>query len=460
MASLNQHVVLWLDLSSPSTLSPVVSMHLKPTDEFTPSRKGLGACARCFHSHKFPAQLIIQMACASHFWLNVLPPTPGVSGDINPRELIAGTMIDCAKHCQLKCGQCAQVHKEHDNSVAARTAGALVMRPTGNTQGGHHFCSLNASRTLNQSHHTPSPMPNDVINRAHNLAKKAPIGVTFADKRNNVHTDDNDEMHAMADETDDETLASSIAGVDEQELNNLALPDPPVEVDVANDNVADNNQPAIIKDDNEKDEVTDDNEGNKESKSNADHGSLCEEESLENESEDENNEATRVVDDEAGDSTDEDPEPPVNRGAKTNGALRKISINGAKSELMPGQIRRQIWEGHANATEGNEHSPEDRREELLKKRRTGVKCPTGTVTEFANLMATVFTQLNMKQGIKAFGDKGIATALKEPQQLHDRAVMKPKHANKLTKVEKRAALQRKRMCQWHEAAAMHQEGRC
>ena len=73
----------------------------------------------------------------------MFPAVDGVSGDINPWELITGMEIDYAKHCQLEYGDYAQVHEEHDNSMATRTVGALAMRPTGNSQGGHWFYSLN-----------------------------------------------------------------------------------------------------------------------------------------------------------------------------------------------------------------------------------------------------------------------------------------------------------------------------
>ena len=57
------------------------------------------------------------------------------------------------------------------------------------------------------------------------------------------------------------------------------------------------------------------------------------------------------------------------------------------------------------------------------------------------LESTVMTQHSMKQGIKLFGDAGIEAVLKELKQLHDRKVLEPADAEKLSKDEKRAALQ-------------------
>ena len=54
---------------------------------------------------------------------------------------------------------------------------------------------------------------------------------------------------------------------------------------------------------------------------------------------------------------------------------------------------------------------------------------------------TAFTQHSVKKGLKLFGKAGEQAILKELQQLHGRSVIKPKHPNKLTKSEKRDALQ-------------------
>jgi hypothetical protein len=58
----------------------------------------------------------------------------------------------------------------------------------------------------------------------------------------------------------------------------------------------------------------------------------------------------------------------------------------------------------------------------------------------ATLEHTAMTQLNMKKGIKGFGDAGINAVLSELQQLHDRKVLEPRPADELTREEKRAAL--------------------
>jgi hypothetical protein len=53
----------------------------------------------------------------------------------------------------------------------------------------------------------------------------------------------------------------------------------------------------------------------------------------------------------------------------------------------------------------------------------------------------VMTQHTIKKGIKAFGEAGVQAVLKELQQLHDRKVLEPKHANTLSPDERNKALQ-------------------
>jgi hypothetical protein len=59
----------------------------------------------------------------------------------------------------------------------------------------------------------------------------------------------------------------------------------------------------------------------------------------------------------------------------------------------------------------------------------------------ATLESIVMTQMNLKKGIKEFGQAGVDAVLKELKQLHDRKVVEPKHASTLSGEEKRDALQ-------------------
>jgi hypothetical protein len=114
--------------------------------------------------------MVIEMVKAAVFWLNSFPVADGVSDHMSPRTIVTGHKVDYVKHCQYEFGEYVQVHEEHDNSMSARTVGALAMRPTGNAQGNWYFMSLSSGRILNCTHGTKLPMPDEVIDRVHAIA--------------------------------------------------------------------------------------------------------------------------------------------------------------------------------------------------------------------------------------------------------------------------------------------------
>ena len=50
--------------------------------------------------------------------------------------------------------------------------GELALRPTGNVQGSFYFMSILTGRVLNRLHATPLPMPDEVVDRIHRLARQ------------------------------------------------------------------------------------------------------------------------------------------------------------------------------------------------------------------------------------------------------------------------------------------------
>ena len=97
-----------------------------------------------------------------------------------------------------------QTHEEHDNSMRTRTIGAIALRPTGNDQGGHYFLSLLTGRRLNRSKATPLPMPAEVIQRVHFLARNNPTDLTFLNRNDQPFDDD-----YMEDPSDDVSITST-----------------------------------------------------------------------------------------------------------------------------------------------------------------------------------------------------------------------------------------------------------
>ena len=64
------------------------------------------------------------------------------------------------------------MHEQHDNTMNARTVGALALCPTGNAQGSFYFMSISTGRVLNRLHATPLPLPDDVVDQIHRLARE------------------------------------------------------------------------------------------------------------------------------------------------------------------------------------------------------------------------------------------------------------------------------------------------
>jgi len=189
---------------------------------------------------KLPSRMIIEMVKASVMWLNMFPAHNGISDTLSPRNIVTGQSVDYKRHCRIETGAYVQTHEEHDNSMRPRTIGAIALRPTGNAQGGYYFLSLSTGRRIHRQHFTELPMPDDVIDRVHQLARqsKAALGLTFGwrdgteiDEEDddsvadpNYDPDDEPEEDLSDDEfdnePDNEDVAPPLAGVADQAIQN------------------------------------------------------------------------------------------------------------------------------------------------------------------------------------------------------------------------------------------------
>ena len=127
--------------------------------------------------NKLPRRIIVELIALVIFWLNALPPSPSVGGNLSPRQIVTGLTIDYAKHCRLQFGEYAHVHEAHDNTMQERTTGAIALRTTGNSQGAYFSMSLTNDRRLNRQSFTLLPLLRDVINGVHRLARRNPKGL-------------------------------------------------------------------------------------------------------------------------------------------------------------------------------------------------------------------------------------------------------------------------------------------
>ena len=160
--------------------------------------------------HKVPARLVIEMAKTAIFWLNAFPITGGASGNLSPRTILTGQKVDYKRHCRFQFGEYTQTHEEHNNSMNPRTVGALTLRPVGNGQGSFYFLSISTGRVLNRLHATALPMPDDIIEKIHRMARqqKSNPGLIFAnqnlDPDEDVYADDDDDDDSYRPDDDDD----------------------------------------------------------------------------------------------------------------------------------------------------------------------------------------------------------------------------------------------------------------
>ena len=160
---------------------------------------------------KIPVRLVIEMAKTAVFWLNAFPAAGGTSRELSPRTIVTGQQVDYKRHCRFQFGEYAQTHEEHNNSMNPRTVGAIALRPVGNGQGSFYFMSITTGRVLNRLHATALPMPDEVIDKIHRMARqqKTNPGLVFADRNLNPDGYDDDE--------DDETYHDEDNGDDEDD---------------------------------------------------------------------------------------------------------------------------------------------------------------------------------------------------------------------------------------------------
>jgi hypothetical protein len=163
-----------------------------------------------------PRLVVIRLVGNTVFWLNAFPVADGVSDTLSPRYLMTGKHLDFNKHVQIEFGAYAQTHEEHDNSMQARTVGAICLGPTGNEQGAHYFMCLATGRRLTRNRWTELPMPRDVIARVAELGRRQgmPKTLTFADRYGHEILDeanDVDDDHDSDYDPDEESKQSSVS---------------------------------------------------------------------------------------------------------------------------------------------------------------------------------------------------------------------------------------------------------
>jgi hypothetical protein len=268
---------------------------------------------------------------------------------------------------------------------------------------------------LNRNRWTALPIPADVIDWVHTLARRsgAAQGLTFTDRSGIPYVDPDDE------DSDDESYDPDDNSIDPDDDDFLPGDDLPLVGVIPDANVNDIPIVGVNGDNNEENE---ENEENKEEENNEeDAANIADEEETDEETD---NEETNEEANEATNEENEENEGVNNEVDDTNDAnhANETLVETVENdETLAEEITARM-----NAKYGERNGTHN-----LRARR-----PRDYSHLHATVESTVMTQHFMKQGIKLFGDAGIEAVLKELKQLHDRKVLEPADAKKLSKDKK------------------------
>ena len=426
--------------------------------------------------HKVPARLVIEMAKTAVFWLNAFPVSKGASRDLSPRTILTGQKVDYKRHCRFQFGEYTQTHEEHNNSMNPRTVGALALRPVGNGQGSFYFLSVATGRVLNRLHATALPMPDDIIDKIHRMARqqKNNPGLIFADRNLNADEDDEDDADDDMTYHDDDDDGSN--GDDDND-----------------DSGDDNDQPHNHNNNNNNDIVDDDDESSHDSSYNDD-----------DDDEDSNDDdligdddSDNINDDGAGDGTGNDHVSINEPEADTEQGNEPIPIDDTSLEDTPGHhddppggipgvgaVEQELENDVGNLVDGDGNTDEpgipgvgddgkddtnvvndeqskatldlktntvggyglrDKRNRNYNHRYVGEDFVVGddtgiTLATNGDNVVLETPQMSLKAGLRTFGNDGMKAVEKEMRQLHDRDVMKPVYKKSLTQEQRKEAL--------------------
>ena len=413
---------------------------------------------------RIPARLVIEMAKTAVFWLNAFPVAKGVSQELSPRTMLTGQQVDYKQHCRYQFGEYVQTHEEHNNSMNPRTVGAIALRPVGNGQGSFDFLSVTTGRVLNRLHATALPMPDDVIEKLHRMARqqKSNPGLIFADRNLNPDEDDDDDDDETYQDNnnDDDDYEDDLSYNEEDDVNvdvgeeaELGQPaaedgaaqdndvvDEDVDDDVSNNQEGDQAAPLIEENDDDDDE--DHADMHMSSDIDQSQNAMTLEAGADDVDQDNRQngpilEGTPGVDDaviapeipgvtvEEDDGTHEDD--------NDEPALDEIAGQGQPTQ--PG--RDNGGEGRYNLRSNRSRSYNHRYKEndFVIDDDSGIVMTTECTSEVLET-----PQMSLKAGLRVFGDDGAKAVQKEMKQLHDREVMIPVHKKNLTYEQRKEAL--------------------
>jgi Reverse transcriptase (RNA-dependent DNA polymerase) len=330
--------------------------------------------------------------------------------------------------------------------MATRTIGAIALRPTGNAQGGYYFLNLTTGRRINRYKWTTLPMPREVIDQVHRLARKgmATRGLAFADREGHPLLNDNDDDDDSADDYD-------VYNDDDYEDGNYEAPPPDIEDDPIEDapipiilpifpapiagvyahghgNGDDEHAPDDANEDDADDyshegyDVTDDDDDDQDSQHSDDSN-------YSDDNDDNDDDGDHGSEQDADDYPDDEVEEAEDAEAGAD-ASEDEDEEGTVDGKDDGEVDDD--DNAANPPKGHYLRPAKPRN------YDHLHTLWGEQPDFWE--ETIMTQYTLKKGLQQFGEKGTAAVSSELQQLVDREVMEPVHAGEMTPDKRSKAL--------------------
>ena len=389
-----------------------------------------------------PPRLVLEMAKSAVFWLNSFPHANGVSHTISPREVVTGLRIDHNKHCKYEFGEYVQTQEEHTNGMEPRTIRALALFPTGNRQGGVYFLSLLTGRVLNRTRATKLPMPDDVIDRVHHMARQqqANRGLIFGDRHQNTSVDncwddsdddsDDKSYHLEDDQHDDDDDHFDDSGDDDQAPYNH----PPVQ------------QAGDIQDEDDDDQswVPNDDHNNDDDVPLVANLDTTESSSADDEMGDEMEHDNEEDDWNDGENSGEEDQGVPAEGMGNQGVVnpqQDQGVEGRNEVEEQAQLEQRMDEqyGERSGRYGLRPCREPKYAGVPRSHLHAMVTESTTTQPSGGGETWATAQVMMDKGLKMFGSDGIASVKTKMKQLHDRKVMWPCFKKELTSQQRAEA---------------------
>ncbi|KAL7503775.1 hypothetical protein ACHAXN_001516 [Cyclotella atomus] len=135
-----------------------------------------------------PLIIINHLVITSVMFMNAYPDAQGISDKLSPPEIVLCWQLDFKTHCRAQLGAYCIIYDNPDttttNTMNERTRNGICLGPTGNSQGTFKFLDLNTLTVIKRKKFTKFPMPDSVIKKLERLGKrdKQSGALTFANR--------------------------------------------------------------------------------------------------------------------------------------------------------------------------------------------------------------------------------------------------------------------------------------